>query len=141
MTDHQLLKAIREDLRAVLGELAALRRAVDAIPHAQPAGLRARDRRAMAQILPVLSAHFVGAFRVSDLIDLAGIDNALGVNLRLVIDTRNAHSLGHLFARCAGYEIDGITLHRVGRDADGAWWQCGDGMPSHRPIAKRCTRA
>jgi len=109
-------------LGAILRELQAIREAIES---RQPGRtLRHKDRAAMARILPVLAAHFPEPFAVWELLDCAAAPDALGANLRLVLEGRTAQRIGKLFQRAADCEIDGMRLRRKGRDGDGAKWQC-----------------
>jgi hypothetical protein len=127
--DTDLLRAIDAKLDRLLAAVEGRR------DPARP--LRHQDQVAMAEILPVLAAHFDGSFACWELIDAAGAQDATGANLRLVLGGRTAQRLGKLFSRCADQDIGGFRLRRTSRDGNGTRWQVGvseDSTSLHRPF-------
>jgi len=108
-----------------------LTRLCEAVENArEPArSLKFKDRAAMAKILPVLAANFLGTVGTWELVDYAAVNDPLGMNLRLVIGKRSAQELGQLFARAVDHEIDGLRLRREKPDANGARWAVANEAP------------
>jgi hypothetical protein len=131
MADPLLLEVLTE-VRALRREVAELR----AERERPAASLRAADRDALRKILPVLAAVYgQGRFAAWEAVDAANLPGVAGANLRLVLDGRDARALGLLLARGAGADVGvGVTVHRDGRDGDGARWRCRGVTPlSWRP--------
>jgi len=113
----------RPDVVVLLEEIRDLLRA--AIASRDPArSLRSADRRAMRAILPVLAANFPDSFAVWELIDCRDAPDALGANLRIVLEQRTAPQLGRLFRRACDHDINGLVLRRARSTSAGAMWRC-----------------
>ncbi len=115
--DHALalLAEIRDELR-LLRTLAETRSPINT--------LRNQDRAALRKILPVIAANFETEFAVWELFDAASSADIIGANFRIVLKDQTPQRLGKLFQQTAGHRIDGLTLQRQGRDANGAVWRC-----------------
>jgi hypothetical protein len=89
-------------------------------PDADHRALSAEDRQVLESLLPVVSQAIGSAlFTLRDLAEQAETDDALKVALGCV----SARRLGKLFARSAGFPVDGVRVERVGNVREGILWR------------------
>jgi hypothetical protein len=114
------------DLQAdILAELRAIRVLLEAREERARTALRAQDAEYLRALLPVLAARYRdGCFTVGELMEAATERSPAGADLRLVIGSRKAQSLGKLLERAVGHVIAGIAIERAGAIADGVLWRC-----------------
>jgi hypothetical protein len=106
----ELLREIRDELRALRGELATGR--------SPSSALNRSDRARLARLLPAI-AGVLGSepFACRDLVDA---DAAPA--LQLVTAGLEARALGCLFGRAAGQGIDGYVIDRAGNELHRRLW-------------------
>jgi hypothetical protein len=112
-------------MRAVLGELAAMRPAKHA--HASAAA----DTTLVASIVAVAGER---VFTAGELIEHAAVDAELCEALAAV-GARNAKRLGKALRRMDGVDLGGWRIERVGQDRTGALWRvfAGVGFKTRKP--------
>jgi hypothetical protein len=107
----ELLRDIRDELRALRGELATGR--------SPSSALNRSDRAQLARLLPAIAGVYGSeSFACRDLVG----DDAPPA-LQLVTGGLEAQQLGSLFARAAGAVIDGFVIDRAGSELHARLWR------------------
>lgn len=110
-------------LDAILSILATLPRDI-ANAGRKGSALRREDREALAHLLPRIS-HEIGStvFTVREALDTPGLSPAIETATGGPISVKAGRTLGKLFARADGFEIDGHLIERTGEVRDGVLWR------------------
>lgn len=106
MSDDRVV-ALLEQIRDLLAERRPAKASLDV-----------QDRRALERLAPVVCAQFPDGFSTWELIDVAGMQDIAGADMRLALDGLSSHRVGKLLRRAldsgpvAGYRVTSLARGR-----------------------------